>query len=157
MRLEPIYLAPCNQWRPSRRSWLVASGAFVTGALAGTLGTRLVARSASAGSTDQLDTDELRELQYLHECCSASAPLLRLESITGTLYDWLGRRPDDRLLWYGLERLAGAVLSGTTALDQRYQAWSLLTFLASVEPTLAPTDEPVQIDKDALRRVARRR
>jgi len=176
MHLEPIYLVapePEPKAMPTRRAWLFASGAFVTGALSGTVGAGIFTGgtrdgAVAAAALDELDEHEARELRFLHELCADSSPLATLEDHMGSLLYLLAKRPDDRLLWHGMERLAQAALDGSAkglgfggpvevGRGPRRLAGSLLSFLRHIPPGLCPTDDPIEIDIDSLRAVARGR
>ena len=176
MHLEPIYLVapePEPKAMPTRRAWLFASGAFVTGALSGTVGAGIFTGgtrdgAVAAAALHELDEEDASELRFLHEFCANSSPLATLEAHRGSLYHLLAKRPDDRLLWHGMERLAQAALDGSAKgfgfsgpLDvgraPRRLAGFLVSFLARIPPGLCPTDDPIEIDIDSLRAVARGR
>ena len=170
MYLEPVYVIPAAEPTPlpTRRAWLVAGGAFVTGAVGAAVGGNLfgsnlsgsvLAGDAEAGQAGvgELSDAQARQLRWLHGLCADSSPCHQLESFAPGLTLWLTERPHDRVLWHGMERPAAAALDGSSLNPPSELAGILLLFLTGLEPVLAPTDPPVEIDFEGLRRVGRGR
>lgn len=160
MKLQPVYLVapmPAPKSMPTRRAWLLATGAFAVGAVAGSACQSWLGGDDAAPAPEpepepaaQAALDPMQE--WLRKVCDDGTGIEELIRHRLSLYMQLPKWRDDPLLWHGIDRLASVVLETAELADRRRLAFELSLFLQNAELPAGASD---RWDLDALLAIAR--